>query len=121
MIKYRSPIPDKCDINIEPRWLSFFMPGQYRFKGNMYWVDVYPPKWIPTWFGLRDFFTSAIINHELGHVHGIKGCDKMRCLMFEAGDSWWEILAYPLQLLYGFNYCDTCKDILVSKEEKQDE
>jgi hypothetical protein len=70
-------------------------------------IRVEPPKWIPTWFGLRDFFEVIIWNHEVLHAWGNPGCRRLWCLGYE-GATWREYLAMPMQLLSGLRFCDGC-------------
>lgn len=56
----------------------------------------------------------VISEHEKGHIWGIKECGRQCCLMYESRRIY-EILAKPLQLFYGFNFCDNCIKYLQKK------
>lgn len=71
-------------------------------------IEVYAPKWIPPWFGLRTYFAQVIWNHEALHAWGNPGCGTWWCLGFE-GRNWQEYLAMPVQLLAGLKFCDRCR------------
>lgn len=70
-------------------------------------IEIYPPKWIPAWFGLRDFFSRVTWNHECLHAWGNPGCSNPFCPGYE-GPNWKEYLAMPLQLLNGLAFCKKC-------------
>ena len=100
------PIPKGWNILIsKPSW-RFKGPFGYHFPNQQH-IEVYPPKW--AWF-----LEGLILRHELGHAWGIRGCNKMYCLMFEARewkskwkDVWWE---KPLAMFFGlFNGYRFCK------------
>lgn len=66
-------------------------------------IKICPP--IP-WTKIDD---DAILCHEIGHAMEIDGCSRVFCLMYE-GKRWEEILAKPIQALYGFRFCGKCKE-----------
>ena len=73
-----------------------------------------PPKWCP-----KKICEGSILNHELGHAWGIIGCPHIYCIMYEpsaGGHSedniFFEALAKPFQLFYGFRFCKDCKKYL---------
>jgi hypothetical protein len=88
-----------------PRWGK---PYGWHSHGDKK-VNLYPPKWIPRWFGLRDFFCLTIWNHETLHAWGSPpspGCGNPFCLGYEV--PMWKYLAMPLQLLNGLLFCNKC-------------
>ena len=101
-------------LPIPKGWIILISKPSWRFKGpfgyhfvNQQRIEVHPLKW--AWFS-----GGLILQHELGHAWGIRGCSKMYCLMFEAHtwkekwkDVWWE---KPLATLFGlFNCYRFCK------------
>jgi len=105
--KYIDKLPDGWTIiTRQPSWyfstLAWFYPATKR-------IVIYPPIWIPKWFGLRKYFVKAIKQHEIYHAWGHKGCNTFYCLMFECNEGSFEMLAYPFQFLYGFKLCKKCK------------
>lgn len=104
MTRYKLPI-GYIGVFGSSRWLKpygWFFAKEKRIK-------IYPPKWIPPWFGLRGWFADRVIwNHECLHAWGSKGCGSPWCLGYE-GCKLWEYLAMPVQLLAGLRFCGTCK------------
>jgi len=81
-------------------------------------IKIMPPKWLP-----QKVTNGYILDHELGHAWGIKGCNHMYCIMYEpesAGHSknnkLYETLAKPLQFFYGMRFCKKCKKFLEDKK-----
>jgi len=86
-------------------------------------IQLMPPVWLP-----KNFASKLILNHELAHAWGLKGCKHMYCLMYEpeaAGHSddnvFFEFLAKPFQLFYGFKLCPECRAKLEQAIEYQRE
>ena len=80
-------------------------------------IKLMPPLWSP-----QKVSEGWILDHELAHAWGLKGCRKMRCLMYEpaaaghkANNIIYEFLAKPLQVLYGFRFCPECRKYLKDK------
>ena len=70
-------------------------------------VEVYPPKWAPRWFGIREYLARLTWNHEVLHAWGQKECWRPWCLGYE-GTKRKEYIAMPFQLLFGLYFCDDC-------------
>lgn len=86
-----------------------------------------PPRltWLPVW--VRNRVRHAVLHltrkHERGHAHGIDGCKRPWCIMFEAAtwratwkDCGWErwlMTVCGAFTLYGF--CDRCSRFLKEK------
>ncbi|MGA1871444.1 MAG: hypothetical protein ACMUJM_23185 [bacterium] len=85
-------------------------------------IEVYPPWWLPAHGkseGSYSLSERAIITHELAHAWGLKGCNRPWCLMYEPDRTGCspdnrivEMLAKPLQLLFGFRFCSKCRKYL---------
>jgi hypothetical protein len=78
MDRFKLP-PDYNWVYKNSRWTP---PFGYHFAGEKR-IEIYPCKFIPTWFGLRGLTNSITWNHETAHAWGIKGCKKPWCLAFE--------------------------------------
>jgi len=110
-------VEDKHIKNLPPGWsIVEHDPGwDFSILGWCHWdiysIEIFPPVWIPGWFGIRQYFIDAIIRHETLHAWGHQGCDAPYCLMFEDNESWREVLAYPDQLFHGFKLCKRCDEI----------
>lgn len=112
----RFPLPSGWHgITTAPEWLKPY--GWYDCAGK--YILVSPPAWIPTWFGLRQYFTAVIWNHEALHAWRNPGCDSSWCLGYE-GPKWKEYLAMPFQLLAGFRFCDQCMAYIPARGAQND-
>ncbi|MGA1825859.1 MAG: hypothetical protein ACMUIP_14485 [bacterium] len=96
-------------------------------------IKVFPPWWLPAQGKSEDtqgksyresygFVERAIINHELAHAWGIKGCKRPWCLMYEPDQTGCspdnrliEMLVKPFQVVFGFHFCGTCRKFLEEK------
>lgn len=100
-------------------WTIYETKPSWRFNKFGYcWksqkrIEIYPPIWVPTWFGMRRWWINMTVNHELGHAWGVIGCNRPWCRMFEAmawkptwKDVWWEkVLAGFFGIFNGFRMC----------------
>lgn len=91
----------------KPRWLKPFGWFTYDRVNNRGVIEVWKVAWIPTWFGLQDYFAGITYNHEALHAWGNRGCKHIWCLGFE-GPNWKEYLAMPIQLFSGLRFCEEC-------------
>ena len=80
-------------------------------------IVISTPTWAP-----KKCTSPLITSHELAHAWGLHGCSHIYCLLYEpdcAGhkkDSlFWESIAKPFQLLYGFRFCPDCLNFLKKK------
>jgi len=114
-------IPEGWAVSVRlPSWVFGTFGWTHQ---NQQLIEIYPPKWIPSWGGLRDWWVKKTIEHELGHAWGIKGCKKPWCLMFESEElwpghkeAWWEeLLSVPFRLLYRFRFCKEHRRYLEQK------
>ncbi|KKM87107.1 hypothetical protein LCGC14_1272200 [marine sediment metagenome] len=103
------------DYTIEIKKSSWFGPFGYYYSSRKL-IEIFPPKIIPVWFGIRKWFINITLNHEFGHTYGIRGCPKPWCLMFEAQtwkekwkDIWWErVLMAFFTVFNRFDFCKEC-------------
>ena len=115
MKQLKQPTDYKIDIK-KPSWFGPF--GMYYPTKKL--IEIFPPKIIPTWFGIRKWFINMTLNHEYGHAYGIRGCPKPWCLMFEMEtwhkelkDIWIEkVICVPFLIFNRFNFCKEHKEYL---------
>ena len=109
---------DYTSVIEKSRWKP---PFGYHFKSQKR-IEIYPCKFIPTWFGLREKANTITWNHEATHAWGISGCNKPWCLMFELKiwnpdwkkNGWVEKLIALTGIFSKFSLCKKCNDKLNS-------
>lgn len=99
-------------INLPPGWIAVTTAPQWakpygRCSKEKMCIYIYPPKWIPRWFGLRVYFEQVIWNHEALHAWGNQGCSNPFCLGYE-GSKLQEYYAFIPQALAWFRFCKKC-------------
>jgi hypothetical protein len=106
----RWKIPPNYTVVVDgSRWSP---PFGYYFAAEKR-IEVYPCKFIPMWFGWRDFTNTITWNHEIAHAWGIKECAKPWCLVFELStwnskwtkNGWMEKLLALTGLFRKFSLC----------------